>query len=483
MKTFLTKDHTHQVSFNGPIRTGLFLESKKFLATGYHEFQKEFMNTLSNVAHGIWGASNFLTYGDGSEVLPDTVRGFPIVPQYFITRILKDDALLEKLEILELKPSIDALPFRDENAPPMPDDPKIEDEPPPASFLISSIEIRMNDFGYGSVIFNGVIRAHQDLSIVEFKDVCKSVGARLNDYSELFSTTFETVWQNTPKDILSDAAFVSNLKAQQNNQYLGHQKEIGKIINTVCVYEICCKDEESFQAAKEAYTAQIFIKDEKYTQDASLDEENMAVFIGHHNHIVIYKENTVTQWQRSLLRRVLQVKNVFYTMFEEISENLIHINSSINLDDAHPNPQLLEEKARILVEYHARTEFFRGVYDDYDNHLDPQSLKILRTIEDTWETHDRIYALKNQLELAKNIHDRLVQDLNAVHQKKLGAFILIFTVLGMISVIINLVEFTQAPDLGEPNTLRLATLMLMILVAVIFAFRIRYKAEAPTKFH
>lgn len=480
MTLFLSKDHTHPVSFNGPIRTGLFLESKRFLNIGYHEFQKEFMNTLSNVAHGTWGASNFLTYSDGGEVQPDTTRGFPIIPQFFITRILKDSDLLEKLKELDLQPQIDADPFRDENAPPTFEENADEEESSPATFLISSIEIRMNDFGYGSVIFTGAIRAQQDLTILEFKEVCKSIGKQLNDYSELFSKTFETVWTNTPQDIMSNAAFVSNLKAQQNNQYLGHQKEIGKIIAAVCVYEIPCKDEESFQKAKELYTSQIFIRDEKYTEDASLDE-NMAVFIGHANHIVIYKEGHSSQWQRSLLRRVLQVKNVFYTMFEEICENLIHINSSINLDDAHPNPALLEEKARILVEYHARTEFLRGVYDDYDNHLDPQSLKILRTIEETWETADRIYALKNQLDLAKNIHDRLVQDLHQVHEKKLGAFILIFTVLGMISVIIELVEFTQFHDLSPPNPMRLLLLCMMIFIAILFAFRIRYKAETQTK--
>lgn len=480
MALFLTKDHTHPVSFNGPIRTGLFLESKRFLASGYHEFQKEFMNTLSNVAHGIWGASNFFTYSDGGEVQPDTVRGFPIIPQYFITRILKDSALLEKLQELDLKSQIDAPPFRDENAPPTFEDPPEGHDTPPATFLISSIEIRMNDFGYGCVIFNGAVRAHQDLTILEFKEVCKSIGKQLNNYSDLFLKTFETVWTNTPKDIISNTAFVSNLKAQQNNQYLGHQKEIGKIIAVICVYEIPCKTEEAFQEAKELYTSQIFIRDEKYIEDASLDE-NMAVFIGHANHIVIYKEGHASQWQRSLLRRVLQVKNVFYTMFEEICENLIHINSSINLDDAHPNPALLEEKARILVEYHARTEFLRGVYDDYDNHLDPQSLKILRTIEETWETADRIYALKNQLDLAKNIHDRLVQDLHQVHEKKLGAFILIFTVLGMLTVILELLDFTQLDDLGAPNPMRLLLLCLLVFISILFAFRIRYKAETQSK--
>lgn len=479
MALFLTKDHTHPVSFNGPIRTGLFLESKRFLASGYHEFQKEFMNTLSNVAHGIWGASNFFTYSDGGEVQPDTVRGFPIIPQYFITRILKDSALLEKLKELGLKSHIEAPPFRDENAPPVFDQDK-EPDPSPATFLISSIEIRMNDFGYGCVIFNGAVRAQQDLTLVEFKEVCKSIGKHLNDYSDLFYKTFETVWKNTPQDILANTAFVSNVKAQQNNQYLGQQKEIGKMINTICVYEIPCKTEEAFQEAKQLYPSQIFVRDEKFTEDASLDE-NMAIYIGHSNHIVIYKENTVTQWQRSLLRRVMQVKNVFYTMFEEISENLIHINSSINLDDAHPNPQLLESKSRLIVEYIARTEFLRGVYDDYDNHLDPQSLKILRVAEDTWETADRIYALKNQMDLAKNIHDRLMEDLQHVHQKKLGAFILIFTVLGMLSVFIDLLSFTQPPSLGMPDTARLLILCLLVFISILFAFRIRYKAETQSK--
>ena len=477
---FLESGQSQILSFNGPIRTGLFLESKTFLVDGYQEFQKEFMNTLSGSASGVWGASNFMTYSDGSEVQRDTVRGQPIIPQYFISRILKNTSLMEALEQLELPGQLDALPFRDEDAPP-PTLEEIEENkelPPPATFLISQIEIRMNDFGYGSVIFSGALRANQDLGILEVKEAGKCISDQLEVFTPLFRSTFETVWTHTPSDILSNAAFVSNIKAKQNNQYLGRNKEIGTMVNAIRIFEVPCPDEETFIKYRDHYVEKLFARDEKFIEDASLDKENMAIFIGHGNHIVVYREQKVTHWQRSLLRRAMQVKNVFYTMFEEVSENLIHINSSISLDDAHPNPSLLEEKARILAEYRARSEFFRAVYDDYDNHLDPQSLKIWRVVEETWETEDRNYALKNQLDLAGSIHDRLMQDLDHTHNKKVGSFILVFTVLGMLSVIMDLVDFTQEGSLTSPDTLRLVLMCLLILLAFLFSFRIRFKSES-----
>ena len=479
MDVFLKKGQTQTISFNGTVRTGLFLESKKFLVEGYKEFQREFINTLSIASAGIWGASNLAYYSNGDEIIKDTIRGEPIIPTYFINRILKDNFLLQILEKFKLEAQIDAPPFQKEFSPNTTAE-NIDDktELSPASFLISSIEIRMNDFGYGSIIFTGAIRANQYLNIMEFKEVGAGIAPLLNNYHKVFLDTFKTVWDHAPQNILSNAAFVSNLKGNDlRKHYRGRNKAIGYMINAMRVFEVACSTDEEFQVAKKNYIPLLFSQDEKYVTNASIDP-NMAIYTGHGNYIVIYNEQKISHWQRSLLARVLRVIDVFYTMFEEITENLIYLNSSVSLDDRNPDPKEIEEKARILVEYRARSEFFRSVYDDYDNHTDPQSLKIWRTVEETWEADDRVYALKNQLSLTKNIHDRLMSDLNYMHSKKIGKFAIIFMVLGSLAIILNLIEFTQNTDkLIVPDNLRLLLLVMMGLIISGFTMRIIKKSE------
>ncbi len=480
MTVFLKKGQAQAISFNGTIRTGLFLESRKFLIEGYKEFQREFINTLAIASAGIWGASNLANYSNGAEIIKDTIRGEPIIPSYFINRILKDNFLLRLLEEFHLSPRISASSLEDNFFTSDEDSEKKskENSISPATFLISTIEIRMNDFGYGSVIFTGAIRANQDLCITEFKELGANIAKRLNDYHPVFMDTFRTVWDNAPKEILSNAAFVSNFKDNDLQKYYrGRDKSIGYMINVMRVFEVACSNSEEFEEAKKNYIPLLFSQDKKYITDASIDP-NMAIYTGHGNYIVIYNEQKISHWQRSLLARVLRVIDVFYSMFEEITENLIYLNSSVSLDDRNPDPKELEEKARILIEYRARSEFFRSVYDDYDNHTDPQSLKIWRTIEQNWETEDRIYALKNQLSLTKNIHDRLMSDLNYIHTKKISKFAMVFMVLGTLAIILNLIDFTQnTEEFTAPNALRLLLVLTIGLIIAMFTTRIVKKSQ------
>ncbi len=475
MKVFLKEGKTQKISFNGPVRTGLFLQSKNFLINGYKEFQRDFVNTLSATAPGIWGASNLAYYSNSDECQADTLRGEPIIPSYFVTRILKDNYLLDILDKHNLQSTIEAPPFKREFSPA---EENREIGPSPATFLISSIEIRMNDFGYGCVIFSGAIKANRDLDIVEFKELGANLAPLLNTYYDIFRNTFETVWKSIPKDVLLNTSFIAGKNSRDSRKYyMGLNRPIGHMIYVMRILEIACSSDEEFIEAKKEYIPALFSQDEKYVCDSSLDE-NMSIYTGYGNYVVIYQEQKVSHWQRSLLSRVMRVIDVFYVMFEEVTENLIYLNNSINLDDAAPNPKELEDKARMLVEYRAKSEFFRAIYDDYDNHTDPQSLKIWRDVEENWDTEDRLYALKNQLDLSGHIHDRLMSDLGSIHNRKVNAFILIFTVLGMIAFILNLIDFTQNSDeFTAPDNLRLMILGLMAFIIFGFTLRIVKNSE------
>ena len=125
--------------------------------------------------------------------------------------------------------------------------------------------------------------------------------------------------------------------------------------------------------------------------------------------------------------------------------------------------------SRQIVDFQSQISFFRAVYDDYDNYLDPQSLKIWHEVEECWQTRDRLEGLDTKMLQTEKIYDRIMRDLGNLHNKRLTMFVLIFTVLSMLSVIVDTVDFTQGGELSPPSMLRLALLGMMALTVVLLA--------------
>jgi hypothetical protein len=70
------------------------------------------------------------------------------------------------------------------------------------------------------------------------------------------------------------------------------------------------------------------------------------------------------------------------------------------------------------------------------------------------------------------IYRRIMESLSHLYDKRLGTFVLAFTLISTLSVIVDTVDFTQGGDLGPPSTLRLLVLGAMGAMVLFLAVRL-----------
>jgi hypothetical protein len=77
--------------------------------------------------------------------------------------------------------------------------------------------------------------------------------------------------------------------------------------------------------------------------------------------------------------------------------------------------------------------------------------------------------MNTKLELVEKIYNRIRENLNHLQNKRIGTFMLAFTLISTLSVIVDTVDFTQGADLKYPSIIRIAVLVMLLLVVVFFA--------------
>lgn len=116
----------------------------------------------------------------------------------------------------------------------------------------------------------------------------------------------------------------------------------------------------------------------------------------------------------------LSIINLFYYATETLITNIFLLNNTINLSkvsgqqNIFSNSNLLEQETNAVVEYKAQIDYFLARYNNYDNYLAPQSLRVWREIEELWEATDRQMALKDQLKMTDQIYARLNTQISAL---------------------------------------------------------------------
>ena len=124
--------------------------------------------------------------------------------------------------------------------------------------------------------------------------------------------------------------------------------------------------------------------------------------------------------EQSTIFNILSIINLFYYATETLTTNIFLLNNTINLSkvsgqqNIFSNSNLLEQETNAVVEYKAQIDYFLARYNNYDNYLAPQSLRVWREIEELWEATDRQMALKDQLKMTDQIYARLNTQISAL---------------------------------------------------------------------
>lgn len=460
MTVFLARGQTRRMVFNGPMRSGLVLDSRALLTQGYGPFQQKLLSTLRGIFSGEWFAPDAGARDSGMKIDIDTRRGLTLIPEYFVARRLKGEALAGVLA----EYALDAETWPRKEG-------RIDKDD--GCFTLSMLEIHMYDLGYGSAIFEGEVTAARDLTLAEYRSLCERISSLLNGYRGLFSGMFEKVAKAVPANLL-----LFNFHDGQQKEEFWRRVSFGHDIGTLFwvhrVFTVACANENEFGAQSAACRALVYSEQAEKLEDVSI-APGLSVYPGNGNSAVVYTPAQTAG--ADVLTAMIRVQNVFYVTAEDIDRDLFYLANELDRRKHTQDMRLLERQSRIIVEYQSKISLFNAVYDDFDNHLDPQSLRVWHALESAWATRDRFRNLTTKLDMIDKIYHRIMESLSHLYDKRLGTFVLAFTLISTLSVIVDTVDFTQGGDLQAPSVLRLSVLFAMAAVVLFLAIRLMKSRE------
>src|SRR5476649_2955565 len=97
MTVFLSAQDKREMFFNGPMRSGIVIDSQALLNQGYRKFQRELAETLRTRYMGAWEGPDFQGRKNNLALDVDSFQGETIIPRYLISRIFQGVELEEIL--------------------------------------------------------------------------------------------------------------------------------------------------------------------------------------------------------------------------------------------------------------------------------------------------------------------------------------------------------------------------------------------------
>lgn len=462
MSVFLARGQSRRMVFNGPMRSGLVLDSRALLTKGYGGFQTQLLSVLRQIFSGEWFVPDAPVRQSGMKIDIDTKRGATLIPEFFVGRRLEGEALHEVLQEYSLPAEMWPRHGRKED----------QDD---GCFRLMRLDIHMYDLGYGSAMFDGEIVASRDLTLPMFRDLCERISSSMNTYLPLFSGMFEKVAKAVPADL----ALFNFHDGQQKEEFWRHVSfghDIGTLFWVHRVFTVSCDNANEYGAMKDACRALVYSEQADQLEDTSITPA-MAIYAGSGNSAVVYDASHVKDPDAAVLGTMVRMQNMFYVTAEDIDRDLFYLANELDRRKHSQDMRLLERQSRIIVEYQSKISLFNAVYDDFDNHLDPQSLKVWHALETAWSTRDRFRNLASKLDMIDKIYRRIMESLSHLYDKRLGTFVLAFTLISTLSVIVDTVDFTQGGELTSPSLLRIGVLLAMAAIVLFLAIRLMKARE------
>lgn len=496
MSVFLAAQEKMEMYFNGPMRSGIVLDSQGLLNRGYRSFQKELAEKLRHLYVGRWDYPSFQGRKNKLAFDVDSFQGETIIPRYLISRVFEGQELEDILSEFRLQADIYPAEMEDEDAgAPQPDEMIAEPaaEPAPevtndkrlrarpekkratAIFRIEKLDVFLYDYGYASCIISGHVTAQKDLTIQEYRSAVEHISSSLPDYTELFQSTIGKVAKVIPPEFIIVSFHENQPETGGFWPNTTLKKNIGELFWVHRIFSVPCKDQVDFIRKKTECRALVYSARSDDMADVSL-RADMAVFPGHGNSCVVYTREATPEWNAARLRSTVRAMNVFYAAMEDLDRDLFYLNNETGAKGHSSDMDFMEQQAQYMADGLTRVNFVKSIYEDYDNQLDPQSIEIWNTLRRVWIMDDMFRAIDQKVTMLDKAHARTVQRIATLQSKKIGALIIIFILVALFAVIFGLLGVFSGGHTGGIGIPEAILLALAVIGATLLAMRL-YKGK------
>lgn len=457
----ISKNEKLHLSFNGPFITDFSFHSGELLQYGYYKFREQLLEALLKGTSEDWRCPIL------RERLPRNHQS--LLPHILVERHMEGEDLNKQLFNYDL-PAFFGIDIENKEIIPNKGDYKI-------TYTVNSITIRFTEFGCGSCIIDGTLTPSEDTCFDSLRIAGELLADKIKIFERMIKETGAVLRHHANQDFMSEATILHPTQSLVDDMVMRKSlPDYYKFVNTPRIFRIPCKTAQDFKEKRKVARSLLITTAEDYTDDISLNT-NMVAYLGSGSSVCIYDEAKTENVDATVLNRIHPVMNLFYFLTESLTNNLFLLNNLTNLTankliEDIITPNNLEKRTNEILEYKALIDYFIARYKSYDNYLFPQGLKAWRQLESLWEVEDRQNALTDQLQESHQIYDRLRDRINNSYNRKITIFLAFFTLLSMLSVIVDTVDFTQEDTLVMPSAIRLATLATMASAFIIMALLI-----------
>ncbi|MDE1152900.1 MAG: hypothetical protein PW788_10225 [Micavibrio sp.] len=479
MTVFLAAFDEMEMFFNGPMRSGIVLDSQALLNAGYRNFQEKLAQTLTSHYMGTWECPQFLARRNKMAFDVDNFQGETIIPRYLISRSFSGENLAEILEEFRLPPEV--RPLRGMHASTHTEEftEEADSMPFPAKFRLEKLDIYLYDYGYASCLIRGKVVALRDMTLEEYRAAVEYISSSLPDYTELFQSTIAKVAKVIPPEyiILSFHGNQPLRSALWPNTSL--RQHIGELFWVHRIFSIRCKTDEEFESQKETCRALAYSARNDTLTDIAMTP-GLAIYPGNGNSCVVYKEDT-PDWNVARLRSVIRAKNVFYAALQDVDRDLFYLNNELSLRRDNRDMASIERQMQYTADCLARTGFIKSVYDDYDNQLDPQSIGIWDHLRVTWIMGDMFRAIDQKTAMLDKVYDRLAQRLQSLQSRRISQLIVAFIAIALVTMVLDLVGVVPKLNTGDGGGIGMTLPVIVLAFALGAATLLALRHSKPKK--
>lgn len=421
MTVFLAAQEEMEVYFNGPMRSGIVLDSQSLLNAGYRDFQVKLAEHLTDLYVGTWECPPQVGRRNQAAFDLDTFQGETVIPRYVICRSFAEEDLLELLEEFHLPVEVKS---RRKAAGDGGDE---EAKSAPAVFTPDRLEIYVYDFGYASCMIHGRVKALRDLSAEDCKGAAEAISGALPDYAELIQGTLAKIAKAIPPRYI---ALNTHSPSDEQLTWPGSalRQHIGEMFWVHRIFCFPCRNKAEFERKKEATRNCLYSERAEAMEDKSL-RADMSVYPGHGNSSIAWVKGETPDWNAARLRSVIRAMNVFYAALQDCDRDHFHINNETAQRLSSRDIPVIEQQMVHMAQQLSRTGFVKSVFDDYDNQLDPQSIVIWDHLRKAWILGDMFRALDQKISMTEKAYDRLARRLSDLRNRRAGETLVFFLAL------------------------------------------------------
>lgn len=459
-------------SLNGPIRTGVYLDTRRLIGDGAEDILTELKRKLMSFGHG-WTV--YAPRSSGLDISIETRREKIVKPPYLAKYSFDEDEVASIRQAMRGSTSVSQ----------------------PASFtkniLLKTLHLTFFSFGYATFCAEfRLIEGDHNLSLINIRLNVESLSRE--EVIELFKLSFsEQIEKFRLAAGVIEEKLLENVKRIGEDQFgQGRVKHSGDALPRWAhrIYGLQFENDNGVKEASSRIDELIYTSSDTELENL-YPREGVSIYVSSGNSALFFadpnteagRKNTneipdvELAWQN--LNEVVEFQNAFFARAEDLDEHLLLLVNRISLDKmrVRQNRKLfkaMDSYATDIVDTREEVLIFKNDVSDYEGHLDPDSKKIWAGLWKQWDTGGKFNQIERQIDIMGGLYDRIITLLNQNQTRRLGTFALIFTLISGLAAFLDTCSFMRgAPvSVSSIDATNAVVVVGLILVLVYIFWRI-----------